>query len=162
MFKRIAIAGLGPHADFAADLDPEGTTLLSGPSEAGKSFVLEALVFVLWGRSARGKFAPEAIRDGGTKASVELTLASGRILRRSVTRSRAMTRSVVAGGQKTSYDNEPGFVAAIPDRSDELGVAHRWERARLSGHPGSHLARGGRRRRGRDADGARGTRGAAR
>jgi hypothetical protein len=123
MFKRIAIAGLGPHADFAADLDPEGTTLLSGPSEAGKSFVLEALVFVLWGRSARGKFAPEAIRDGGTKASVELTLASGRILRRSVTRSRAMTRSVVAGGQKTSYDNEPGFVAAIPEIGDDADAA---------------------------------------
>ncbi len=113
MIKGISIIGLGPHRDFQGTCKTNGVTLLSGPSEAGKSFVLEAILLALWGQSSSGKFQPEAIHDDFTKAIVELTMTDGRIIRRSITRTRSTTRIIVSGGGRQTYSNEADFLAAI-------------------------------------------------
>jgi len=113
MFKRLSILGLGPHRDFQATLQADGITVLSGPSEAGKSFILEAMLLCLWGQSTRGKFQPEAIHEDFSKAVVELTLDDGRTLRRSITRSRSTTRVIIEADQRQSYPNEDAFRAAL-------------------------------------------------
>jgi len=122
MIKRIAIAGLGPHVNFSADLNPQGANTLAGPSESGKSFVLEAIALALWGQSTAGKFMPEAVNDKSKKAVVELTLDSGRVIRRTVTRTRSQTRSITLAGEKTQYANEPDFAAALQDLADDPDV----------------------------------------
>ena len=113
MFKNISIIGLGPHRDFQATCDPGGITLLSGRSEAGKSFVVEAILLALWGQSSTGSFRPEAIHDDFSKAVVELTLEDGRIIRRSVTRTRSTTRVIITAGERQVFANEADFQAAI-------------------------------------------------
>jgi hypothetical protein len=115
MLKRIAISGLGPHTDFSADLDPKGTNTFAGPSEVGKTLVLEALTFALWGRSSRGKFPVEAIADGAQKAVIELGLEDGRVIRRTLTRSRATTRTVQVGEEKASFETEDKLAAGLGD-----------------------------------------------
>jgi len=113
MFTRLSILGLGPHRDFQCALHSDGTTLLSGPSESGKSFVLEAILLCLWGQSSSGSFQPAAIHDDFSKAVVELTLDDGRTLRRSITRTRSTTRIILQGDQRESYANEEAFREAI-------------------------------------------------
>ena len=113
MFKRISIIGLGPHRDFEAKCRPGGVTSISGPSEIGKSFVLEAILLALWGQSAGGKFQPEAIHDDFSKAVVELSLDDGRVIRRSITRTRSTTRVIITGRDRRTFSNEADFLAAI-------------------------------------------------
>lgn len=113
MLQRIKIQGLGPHLDFRAELDPRGENTVTGPSEAGKSFLVEAVAFALFGRSSLGKFRPEAIHDGQSKALVELTLDSGRTIRRTITRSRSQTRTISLAGMEESYSTENAFAEAL-------------------------------------------------
>ncbi|MEZ4323016.1 MAG: AAA family ATPase [Myxococcota bacterium] len=113
MIKRMKIVGLGPHLDFRAELDPRGENTVTGPSESGKSFLVEAVLFALYGRSTAGRFRPEAIHDGGTRALVELTLDSGLTVRRTITRSRSTTRAVVLGTEETSYGSEAQLAEAL-------------------------------------------------
>ncbi len=113
MLKRIAIVGLGPHADFKLDLDPSGVHRLRGPSEVGKSFLIEAVCLALWGQSSHGRFRPEAIHDAHSKAIVELTLAGGQVVSRSITRSRSTSRWIATDEGVTTYKKEDDFAAAI-------------------------------------------------
>lgn len=113
MLKRIRIAGLGPHLDFRAEFDPRGENNVTGPSESGKSFLVEAVVFALYGRSVGGRFRPEAVHDQGKRALVELTLDSGLTVRRTITRSRSTTRSLGPAQDDSSYSSEASFATAL-------------------------------------------------
>ncbi len=119
MITCVSISGLGPHRDFSADLHPRGFNLISGPSESGKSFIIEAIVFCLWGRSITGTFSTEAIHDGADKAEVELHLDSGRILRRSITRSRSQRRQITLADTTQSYSSEASFRQALGELTED-------------------------------------------
>ena len=112
MIERMSIAGLGPHAEFAAEFNPTGRTVVAGPSESGKSFLLQAITFCLWGRTFGGKFASEAIHDGMGKASVEILLDSGRLIEASVTAA-TQRRSITIGDDTQTYTTENAFAAAL-------------------------------------------------
>ncbi|MCP4804046.1 MAG: AAA family ATPase [Proteobacteria bacterium] len=115
MLKRITIEGLGPHSSFSAEFNPRGTTVVAGPSECGKTTVLEALMFALWGRTSQGRFPVEFIRDGANKAVVELVLDSGKTLRRSVNRNKSQTRRISHWGNEESYSSDTKFQEALGD-----------------------------------------------
>ncbi len=113
MIKRIRILGLGPHVDFRAELDPRGENTVTGPSECGKSFLVEAVLFALYGRSTTGRFREEAIHDEAKKALVEITLDSGMGIRRTMTGSRSQTRTLIVGPDETSHSSEAKFAEAL-------------------------------------------------
>ncbi|MEZ4240631.1 MAG: AAA family ATPase [Myxococcota bacterium] len=115
MLQRMTITGLGPHQDFTAQFNPSGRTLIAGPSESGKTFVLEAITFCLWGRSHGGKFRTDAINDEEQKAVVEILLDSGRLIRRSMTRGSSQQRSVTIGEDTQTFTSESAFLSALGD-----------------------------------------------
>ena len=119
MLKRVTITGLGPHDNFTAEFNPRGMTIVSGPSESGKTTILEAVQLALWGTTTRGKFAVEHIRDGHDKALVELVMDSGRTIRRTVTRSKAQTRSIAYGSMKQSFSSEKAFAENLGELSED-------------------------------------------
>ena len=115
MLKRITIEGLGPHANFSADFNPRGTTVVSGPSECGKTTILEALTFALWGKTTQGKFPVQFIRDGSSKAIVELVLDSGKTVRRTINRNKSQSRRISHWGNEESYASDSKFLEALGD-----------------------------------------------
>ena len=119
MLKRVTITGLGPHENFTADLNPRGTTVISGPSESGKTTILEAVQFALWGRTSRGRFPVEQIRDGHDQALVELVLDSGRVIRRTVRRSKSQTRNIAYGSMKQSFSSEKAFQEQLGELGED-------------------------------------------
>ncbi|MEQ1569469.1 MAG: AAA family ATPase [Myxococcota bacterium] len=121
MLQRLTISGLGPHREFSADFNPTGRTLVTGPSESGKSFLLEAITFCLWGRTHGGKFPTEAISDGLDKVTVELLLDSGRLIRRSATPS-SQRRSISMGEDTQTFTSEAAFAEALGDLGRDTDV----------------------------------------
>ncbi|MFT5682898.1 MAG: hypothetical protein ACI8RZ_003822, partial [Myxococcota bacterium] len=115
MIHRIEIVGLGPHRRFAAELSPDGTTVISGPSEIGKSTILEALLLALLGRGTGGRFRTELINDRADKAGVRLTLKSGLIVERGVNRKKKMTRALITADKRRTISSESAL-------SRELGI----------------------------------------
>lgn len=115
MLKRITIEGLGPHANFTADFNPRGTTVVSGPSECGKTTILEGLTFALWGKTTQGKFPVAFIRDGCSKAVVELVLDSGKTVRRTINRNKSQSRRISHWGNEESYTSDTKFLDALGD-----------------------------------------------
>jgi len=122
MLQQLTVSGLGPHKDFTAQFNPSGRTVVTGPSESGKTSILEAITFCLWGRSWGGKFRAEAIHDGMSKAVVEMVLDSGRRIRRSVTRSRSQKRSITIGEETEEYGTEAKFLEALGDLGRDIDV----------------------------------------
>src|SRR5688572_434228 len=122
MLQRMTISGLGPHREFSAEFNPSGRTLVSGPSESGKSFLLEAITFCLWGRTHGGKFPAEAIHEGMGKAAVEILLDSGRLIKRSVTAAAGQRRSITMGDDTQQYSSEAAFAAALGDLGNDVDV----------------------------------------
>lgn len=119
MIKQLSISGLGPHLDFDVELDPRAVTTITGPSESGKSFITEAIAFALWGSSSRGKFQPEAIHDDADKASVEVTLDSGRVIRRSINRKKKQSRQIELAGETESFSSDKAFAAALGELTED-------------------------------------------
>lgn len=114
MLQRIRIDGLGPIE--TADLElGMGVMTLTGPSEVGKTSVMEATCFALWATDSDGKAFPvEAIRDGADDMSVELTLASGmRIYRKISRKNRKQVRKIVSKGIETEYALEDSMTEAL-------------------------------------------------
>lgn len=113
MFSSIRIKGIGPHTDTTLALDPEDASLIEGHSQSGKSLVVDAICFALWGTDRSGKpFPVEAIAEGAKVADVELTTASGSVVHRRMDRGRNIQRSLIRGGE--TYD-----------RMTEADLAHR-------------------------------------
>jgi len=120
MIRTISIRNLGPHENAEINFDPDGTSTVSGPSQVGKSFLLRAAVFALWGCDVDGKpLDARAITEGHDKATVTATLASGTAITRSKTLSGSQTRTIVKGGVAESYKSDTTFAAAMGALGDE-------------------------------------------
>ena len=110
MLQRIRIAGIGPHADTTVTLGAR--VEVSGPSESGKSTVIDALCWLLWGRARDGK-ALGALARGGV--AVEAVTAKGSVI----------SRRQAAGGAASMtlghdvYDTQRDFSAALKVLGDE-------------------------------------------
>lgn len=99
MFTHITIQGLGPYDSATLDLSRGRTTLVRGASESGKSTLVDAVCFALWGTDAAGKkFSTTKIRDGEPFAEVSLTTGKGMVFRRRIDRGRKTSRSLIEPG----------------------------------------------------------------
>ncbi|MFH1572293.1 MAG: ATP-binding protein [Gemmatimonadota bacterium] len=135
MLRQINIRCLGPHEALTLDLDPEGTTVVTGPSEVGKSFLMRAVCFALWGCDLDGKpLDSGAIREGHKKAEVTITLKTGTVITRTKTTGGSVTRALRKNGETTPYTTDTAFAAA-------LGKAGNPD-LRLAMVPGAELGRG--------------------
>ena len=120
MLKELTICRLGPHEATTLTLNPDSTTTISGPSEAGKSTAIEATCFALWGCGSDGKpLDPGCIREGHDKAEVSLMLKSGLTIERSLTRKKSMTRRAGNGEGVTTYASEQALAARLGKLGDE-------------------------------------------
>ncbi|MDI7269470.1 MAG: AAA family ATPase, partial [Myxococcota bacterium] len=114
MIAHLSIHGFGPHERTDLDFDPDGLTVLAGPSEAGKSTALDAACYALWGCGADGKPLPgELVRDGHKRAEVVLRLASGTTITRTRTRGGQQQRAIRKNGDERTYNREEEFRAAL-------------------------------------------------
>lgn len=114
MIRTLRIHALGPHATTVLDLDPMAWSVVEGPSEAGKSTLMDAVTLALWGQDRHGRpFPVEAI--AGDRAEVELTLASGSTLKRTLKRKgRGQKRTLTPrGGEPVDYRREEDLAAAL-------------------------------------------------
>jgi hypothetical protein len=102
--RSLHAAGLGPYtAARRLTLAPpatQGPVQIAGPSQAGKSTALLALLLLLTGSAPDGSpFPPELINDAADRADVALVLADDRVLKRSLTRARSSTWSLSSAPQ---------------------------------------------------------------
>lgn len=73
MIRRLLVSGLGPHDSTDLALNFKGTTTITGPSEAGKSTLMDAVCYTLWGQGRDGKTLPvSAMSADALTVSVEL------------------------------------------------------------------------------------------
>lgn len=124
MISRMEIIGFGPHRHTQISLHSQGTTVISGPSEVGKTTLLEAILFVLLGRSQEGRFRPEQIQDGAERADVRLTLDDGRVLRRTASRNRSIGRMIFTHGQRETFSSEARYAEALGALVQDEEAAH--------------------------------------
>ena len=145
MLKNIAITGLGPYEERAEfPLNPDGTTVIVGASERGKSTIMDASVWAICGKAANGKAVPTAyINDGGDRASVDLELSTGTAFLRTVDRGRSNTRHIRRNGRETKYEREEDFAGALGRLGDDpeavrvAMVPLAWRE--LAGNPGKGI-----------------------
>jgi len=108
MITAVKMRGFGPHEDATIQLF-EDRTHVRGPSEIGKSALVQAVCFALWGRGVVGsKFDPALIRDGHDATTVELDMNGVRVAR-SFDRTKSTTRLINGVG----YSSESKFAAAL-------------------------------------------------
>jgi len=77
MFKQLTIEGLGPHSNTVLDLSPTGIVDITGPSQAGKSLIVDALCWCLWGVASDGKPLDAALLRAGEALQVSVTTGKG-------------------------------------------------------------------------------------
>lgn len=126
MITSLTIRGLGPHADTTIDLDPHTPTAVRGASESGKSTLVHALSWLLWGTDAHGSpLAVEAIHDDATACEVAATTVRGTVLSRRMTRTRKISRQTTPpGGDPLTLSSEDRWSASLGQAGDaELGRA---------------------------------------
>lgn len=107
MLTRITIHGLGPYADrITHEIDPDGVTEIAGPSEHGKSTLIDGTCLALLGVDAAGsaRELEELITDGTSRAEIELTTKKGTTIRRTRTRGGSQTRTIGDNDYKAEED----------------------------------------------------------
>lgn len=105
MIRSIRIAGIGPHVDTVLDLPPRAE--ISGPSESGKTAILVALTWLLWGTGPDGKAGSDLLGAGAV--SVEATTTKGTVISRRRTAGGAAHMTLGAA----AYDTQRDFGAAL-------------------------------------------------
>lgn len=112
MFNNIKVSGLGPHTDTDLVLSPTGRTVISGQSEHGKSVLLDALLFVLYG-VVRGSEPFDIEAMSADKLSISLTTPTGREF--AVTRNRkgAPKWSYTYQGETLTQTSAKGWIDAL-------------------------------------------------
>ena len=117
MIKTLQIKDLGPHVDTTLHFRPKGVTVISGPSESGKSLLIDAALLLFLGLDHKGKpFSPGCIRTGETSATVELTAAHGTVFCREM----STTRGIRRWKSGVKYDSQTAFAAEIGDLAKVL------------------------------------------
>jgi hypothetical protein len=121
MIKTIQIQGLGAHKTATTfNLDAVGVTEFRGPSESGKTTILDAVTMALWGLDAEGEsFDVSRITDGAKAADVKLTFRKGSTWQRRVTTSRTWTRTATdSAGVEVLGLTEEAFRAKLGPLAD--------------------------------------------
>lgn len=139
MIARISIKGLGPHDHTDIELSaPMGTNTIVGRSEAGKSTLIDAVAFALWGMDRRGgRLDLGAMRDGCDELRVEVTLKNDtkmiRTLRKTKDGKRGDTTRVLVNSNGTKeYTTEKAWLGALrglgarPKALRQVLVPHAW------------------------------------
>jgi chromosome segregation ATPase len=124
MISRLEVVGLGPHKRSLIALNPTGVTTISGPSEVGKSTILEAILLTLLGRGLSGRFRSEHIHDTSDRAEIKLTLQDGRVLKRTITRSRSTSRHIIINGQRSAFTSEASYASELGALVADPEAAH--------------------------------------
>lgn len=118
MLTKVTIAGLGPHADTALELGGKGGTRIAAPSEYGKTTLIDAVCWALWGVTSDGKkLDASSFRDGVQAIEVGLTLVNGTTITRRQLRGGRITRTRngTAYGTEDSWRGELGQLGARAD-----------------------------------------------
>src|SRR5579885_1629358 len=91
--QRLRLRNFMSYGDVPVEVDFDGVHLacLCGPNGHGKSALLDAVTWVLWGRS-RARREDDLVRQGATEMEVELCFAEGGARYR-VLRKRTLRRS---------------------------------------------------------------------
>jgi hypothetical protein len=122
MLQHIEVAGLGPHSDTRISLEPMSANTITGPSEAGKSTLIDAVCFALWGTDRTGRpLDIRAMQAEAAEIRVSLELANGatvvRTLRRSKQGGRGKTTRVL---RDREYRTEKEWTAALRDLGENV------------------------------------------
>ncbi|NRA03753.1 MAG: AAA family ATPase [Myxococcales bacterium] len=116
MISTLKIEGLGPYdSDRTLELNARGSSTISGASEQGKTMLIDAVCFCLFGFDRSGKpLDVRSINDGAAECSVELTLSSGTVIRRVLRRKKDGGRgATVREINGTPYTTEKAFLGAM-------------------------------------------------
>lgn len=115
MFSAITLQGFGPHEDHTFNLDPKGTTEILGRSQSGKTTLVEALTFLLWGVGSDGSALNIAyMRSDVDRMTVSAATRTGYRFTRSKARGGAISRVLVdPKGVETSCKTEAEWLAAL-------------------------------------------------
>ena len=124
--RRLEMVGIGPFTqrqviDFTA-FDESGLFLLEGPTGSGKSMIIDALTFALYGDVARQKDASkDRLRsnrlEDGQRSEVDLVFEVRSGLYRV-----ARTPAYTPAGRKTQRNSKATLVRVVEDPSAEAGV----------------------------------------
>ena len=124
--RRLEMVGIGPFTqrqviDFTA-FDESGLFLLEGPTGSGKSTIIDALTFALYGDVARQKDASkDRLRsnrlEDGQRSEVDLVFEVRSGLYRV-----ARTPAYTPAGRKTQRNSKATLVRVVEDPSAEAGV----------------------------------------
>ncbi|MCK5550755.1 MAG: AAA family ATPase [Hyphomicrobiaceae bacterium] len=122
MLQTIEVAGLGPHTDTRISLEPMSANTITGPSEAGKSTLIDAVCFALWGTDRTGRpIDIRAMQAEAREIRVALELANGatvvRTLRRSKEGGRGKTTRIL---RDREYRTEKEWTAALRDLGENV------------------------------------------
>ena len=115
MISRIMIEGLGPHTSTDLRFDALGTSTVKGASEAGKSTLMDAVCFALWGQDRSGRPLHLAeMRHDVNACRVELVLSNGATCERVLHRDKDGNRGKSSRTwQGQPYKTERDFLTAL-------------------------------------------------
>jgi hypothetical protein len=111
----LTLKNLGPHESTEVALSATGRTDVSGPSECGKSYLVEGFAAALSGRGADGQpLPPGVIRDGADRCEVSVQTPKGGIIRRTATAKGSKTRTLTRpGGEPEPFTTDEAFRSAL-------------------------------------------------
>lgn len=113
MFRTIHLKNLGPHADTTLHLSPDGLVEIEGGSKAGKSTLIDAVCYALWGVNRDGDPLPTE-QISGDRATVELTVGrTGTVLTRTITPRRSETWAITARGITEELTSNAAMMAKL-------------------------------------------------
>lgn len=112
MITRVRVSGIGPHA--STDLTLPASASITGPSESGKSTLIAAIAWCLWGSTLDG-----ALQRKDEAAQVIVSLASGiQIARKRTTAGTVMITICTADGAQVRISSQAGLAPYLGELTD--------------------------------------------
>lgn len=115
MITRVTAADFGPydHTDIEIP-DAFGWTEIAGPSQSGKSTLVEIVLGTLLGVGPGGAaIDTEAVRDGADKLHAEVAVSSGTTVSLGMTRRRSATRAIARDEVSTPLASREALLAKL-------------------------------------------------
>ena len=122
--SRIRLEGFGPHDSLDVTLPETGLVLITGHNGAGKSTMIEAASWSVWGKTLRG--AP--MYRSKEACSVTLETDAGTVQRARTASGRGSVRLVDAAGLDTEFDTAADAQVAL---SQVFGASDVWRRTHV-------------------------------
>ncbi len=131
LLQQLHLQNIRSYLDETIDF-PEGTTLLSGDIGSGKSTILLAIEFALFGSSRPELPAESLLRKGAAKGTVELTFS---INNQKVTIHRVLKK------EKDLIKQMPGYIISNNTKKELMPVELKAEILNLLGYPEDLLSK---------------------